>query len=273
MGIRTWLLRAAALFVSCWAVHAAAATTVEVLDAHPAGSSVVLGRGERFCLRLAYASDTPVGIWITPYYRGKRVNAGTNPSTRLSGRGETIAWFFFMQPGDRVDEIRITAGDGGTHTTPVVATYAVDVVGSSESRHTQAPAWVADLDARARAAQRQAIEAYYNQPTSVGDVVLVTGFMVAVLVLGLGGLVAPVWLFFRWRGKWRIAVGVPAAVAALVVLRIAIDVARDPTSHNLWPFEVLMTGPACAVAVAVLVLARRWAARSEAPSSPDADVV
>jgi hypothetical protein len=47
-----------------------------------------------------------------------------------------------------------------------------------------------------------------------------------------------------------------------VVLRIAIDVARDPTSHNLWPFEVLMTGAGCAVAVAALAVSRRWLARA-----------
>ena len=73
---------------------------------------------------------------------------------------------------------------------------------------------------------------------------------------------APGWLFFRWRGHWRIAVALPAAAAVFVVLRIAIDVARDPTSHNLWPFEVLMTGAGCAVAVAALAVSRRWLARA-----------
>lgn len=267
------MLCAFALLSSCWAGHVSAATTVEVLEVHPAGRTVTLGRGERFCLRLAYASDTPAGIWIAPYYRGKRVNAGTSPSVRHTGRGETIAWFFFMEPGGQVDEIRIRAGDGGINTTPVVATYPVHVVGGSGHARAQAPAWVTELDARAKAAQRQAIETYRSQPTSIGDIVLFAGFMAAVLSVGLGGLAAPVWLLFRWRGKWRIAVAVPAAVAAFVVLRIVVDVARDPTSHNLWPFEVLMTGAACAFTVAVLVLARRWVARNEAHGSPDADMI
>src|SRR5690606_16820774 len=167
--IRTWLLCAFALLSSCWAGHVSAATTVEVLEVHPAGRTVTLGRGERFCLRLAYASDTPAGIWIAPYYRGKRVNAGTSPSVRHTGRGETIAWFFFMEPGGQVDEIRIRAGDGGINTTPVVATYPVHVVGGSGHARAQAPAWVTELDARAKAAQRQAIETYRSQPTSIGD--------------------------------------------------------------------------------------------------------
>jgi hypothetical protein len=106
------------------------------------------------------------------------------------------------------------------------------------------------------------MEAYRSQPTSAADMALFAGFMLAVLTLGVGGLVAPVWLFFRWRGNWRIAVALPAAAAVFVVLRIAIDVARDPTSHNLWPFEVLMTGAGCAVAVAALAVSRRWLARA-----------
>lgn len=29
---------------------------------------------------------------------------------------------------------------------------------------------------------------------------------------------------------------------AFVLLRLQIDTARDPTSHNLWPFEIVMWG-------------------------------
>lgn len=41
------------------------------------------------------------------------------------------------------------------------------------------------------------------------------------------------------------------------MLRILIGVARDPTSHNLWPFEILMAGALSAGAILVLSLARR----------------
>jgi len=36
-----------------------------------------------------------------------------------------------------------------------------------------------------------------------------------------------------------------------------VDTARDPTSHNLWPFELLMWGAASVAIVGVLALARR----------------
>ena len=41
------------------------------------------------------------------------------------------------------------------------------------------------------------------------------------------------------------------------VLRIVVDTARDPTSHNLWPFEILMWGGACVAFMVALKFARR----------------
>lgn len=42
-----------------------------------------------------------------------------------------------------------------------------------------------------------------------------------------------------------------------VVLRIMFGVARDPTSHNLWPFEILQAGALSVVVMAVLLVARK----------------
>ena len=53
----------------------------------------------------------------------------------------------------------------------------------------------------------------------------------------------------------RFAVAV--IVVAFVVLRILIDTARDPTSHNLWPFEILMVGTGALLSIGVLKLLRR----------------
>ncbi len=50
--------------------------------------------------------------------------------------------------------------------------------------------------------------------------------------------------------------GVPAAV----MVRVVVDTAKDPTSHNLWPFEVILTAAfgfglaACAALVGRLIL-------------------
>ncbi|MEO8039593.1 MAG: hypothetical protein ABI794_12550 [Betaproteobacteria bacterium] len=69
-------------------------------------------------------------------------------------------------------------------------------------------------------------------------------------------LVAPIWL----RGIVRISflkavmvVGLAAPTA--VILRIIVETSRDPTSHNLWPLEVILTGGvSLAVALAGAVL-------------------
>src|SRR3546814_9045893 len=58
---------------------------------------------------------------------------------------------------------------------------------------------------------------------------------------------------------------VPAALMAFVVLRIMVGVAIDPTSHNLWPFEILMAGGLASVLVLALWLVRKL--RSEEHTS------
>jgi hypothetical protein len=252
------LLVVAAMLGSGVSRHASAAASVEVVDTFPAGEQVTLARNQNFHLRLAYSTDAPVGIWIQPYYEGKRVAAGTSPSVRHSGSGETIAWFFFMQPGDQVDEIRITAGDGAPGRTPVVATHRVHVVAGSASQSAgTAPAWLSELSERARTAQQKTFEAQQGQPTSAFDMALFAGFMLAVLALGVGSFAAPVWMLVRWRGIWRAGAATIFAAMAFVVLRIVFDVVRDPTSHNLWPFEILLAGALSVVACVILMLLRR----------------
>lgn len=234
-----------------------AGATLRVLETWPAGDRVVLGRNQNFYLRLAYDTDTPVGIWVQPHFQGKRVNVGSNPSQRHAGSGETFGWFFFMQPGDEVDEIRITAGDGSLNNTPVVATWSGHVLGGGEAVNAQAPpAWIAEMSARAKAAQDEAYRAQMHTPVSAGDVALMSGFMLAMLAVGLLGFAAPAWGLWRWGGGWRLAAVVPAALMAFVVLRIAFDTVRDPTSHNLWPFEILQAG-----VLSVVVTAALWGVR------------
>jgi hypothetical protein len=43
-----------------------------------------------------------------------------------------------------------------------------------------------------------------------------------------------------------------------VVLRLMIGIAGDPTSHNLWPFEILQAGALSVVMIAALLIARRF---------------
>jgi hypothetical protein len=246
--------------LSCLAIDGAQAeTVVRVVETWPPGNYVTLGRNEYFYLRLAYETDKPIHIWARPYINGKQVNAGTNTSPSYSGTGETFAWFFFDSKGGAVDEVRIMAGDGGTSNTSVVAVWRGDIVRDSEAGERQPqPAWIAEMSARAKAAQDETYRARMREPVSASDTALVTGFVLVAFATGLLGFVLPGWAVWRWHGAWRMAAAGPAAMMAFVILRIVIDGFRDPTSHNLLPFEILLAGSASTVMMIVLYLAHKF---------------
>lgn len=259
----SWRRTVAILFVlAAWLAPlsgAQATATVRVLETWPSGDDVTLAHNQNFYLRLAYDTDKPVGIWITPYFHGEKVNVGSSPSPRYSGSGEAMGWFFFFQPGDQVDEIRIKAGDGSFGNTPVVATWYGHVVAGSEPASAQdQPEWVTEMNARAKATQDQAYREQMSKPVSAGDVALLNGFMLTMLVVGLAGIAAPAWGMWRWRGGWRLAAMVPAVMVVFVILRIVIGTAIDPTSHNLWPFEILMVSALSLAVMVVLKVAHKW---------------
>ncbi|MDF0667446.1 MAG: hypothetical protein P0119_15415 [Nitrospira sp.] len=233
-------------------------TTVRVVETWPPGDHVTLGKNQNFYLRLVYETDKPVHIWARPYFNGKPANVGSNPSQTYSGKGETYGWFFFHAPGDMVDEVRITAGDGRVSNTPVVVVWRGYVVGGSEVPDAQTqPAWIAEMNARVKASEAEAHRARRQEPVSASDQALMTGFLLAVLATGLLGFGLPAWGVWRWHGAWRIAAAVPGAMMVFVVMRIVVDGLRDPTSHNLFPFEILMTGSISVGMMAMLYLAHK----------------
>lgn len=89
----------------------------------------------------------------------------------------------------------------------------------------------------------------------------VLGMMLLVL-LGIG-CIAPVWALWHWHGRWRVAAAVALVFVGFVVARIVVGTAIDPTSHNLWPLEVLMADALAALAIGVLRIARRVIGVSE----------
>ena len=234
--------------------HARAETTVQVVATDPPGDAVTLGHNQNFYLHLRYHADQPVQIWARPYFRGRDVQAGSNPSrTYPAGNGEALGWFFLFKPGTQVDEVRISAGDGTLAGTSVIAVYPVQLIGDDRpAAANEKPDWVNRLSAIDAAAQKADYERRMNTPVSGADRFLLGGFMLGVLAVGVLGVVAPAWGVWRWRGGWRITAALPVVLMALVVLRILVGVAVDPTSHNLWPFEILITG---AVGVAIMLAA------------------
>ena len=263
--MRLWAILAC-MAVAMFAIHPALAQVqVQVTETWPAGDGVTLARNQNFYLHLRYTSDQPVQIWAEPYFQGKPARAGSNPSRVYpAGSGEALGWFF-LDPGAQVDEVRINAGDGSPRGTHVVVTWPVSVTGGSEpTQATTQPEWVATLSAADKAAQDAAYKKAMDTPMTTSDVAIFSGFMLAMVALGLIGVAWPAWGLWRWRGGWRIAAAVPAVVMAFVVLRIITGTAIDPTSHNLWPFEIVMWGGLSCFGMLLLGIAHKLFAAKQA---------
>jgi hypothetical protein len=63
----------------------------------------------------------------------------------------------------------------------------------------------------------------------------------------------------RWPGGWRLAAAMPLPGWGVWAGSFAHDVSRDPTSHNLFPFEILMCAAVAALYLGGLALLRRLA--------------
>lgn len=236
---------------------ARAESRVQIVDTDPAGEAA-LGRGEPFYLRIKFRLDQPLKIWAQPYYRDEPViHARTNPSLVHTGTGYALGWFSLDGTG-RVDQVRIKLGGGKPYREWYAETYPVRVTGTGQpAAQRSRPAWVGDMLAVEQERLRKESSQRMRQPGSAGATALTWGLMLVVLGLLVAGTAAPFWGVWKWRGVWRTAAAVPAVIMTVVIMRILIDTAVDPTSHNLWPFEILMWGGASAVAMGALALVRR----------------
>jgi hypothetical protein len=73
--------------------------------------------------------------------------------------------------------------------------------------------------------------------------------MLTIAGVGLGIMGATGYALRRWSGGWRWIASAPLLYVGTVALKIILEVQADPTSHHLWPFELLAP---LAVASAVL---------------------
>lgn len=236
-----------------------ATTRVEVLETFPADTQVRLPSGQNYYLRLQYDTDSSTRIWARPYLRGKPARAGSNPSFSYpAGRGEALGWFFLMEPGDAVDEIRITGGDGSPGGTRTLLSIPVDIVGTraDDASPPEEADWVVQM--RADEVERRTSEMQQAARESSGGNGIVYAFMGVMLLLLVAGVAWPIRALRRWRGGWRLAALAPLVAMGFVVLRIVVGVSRDPTSHNLWPFEIIYVAFTSIAAMTVLGLMRRF---------------
>ncbi len=260
------LAAAVLLAAGLFSLDARCATTARVVDMDPA-QPAVLGRDQNFYVRIAYATDEPVALWARPFRNGSEVeDAISNASTEHSGTGEALGWFALRTAG-AVDEVRVRAGGGKPFHEWEVARLAVQLRWSAApaAQSSRAP-WVDRLVASEQAEIRAQAAARASESASPGGIALFGGFMLLVLALLTAGIVIPLRSVWKWRGGWRLAAAAPAALIGFVVLRIVVDTARDPTSHNLWPFEILQFGTVALLAIGMMTLVRRWLGVEDARS-------
>ncbi len=86
----------------------------------------------------------------------------------------------------------------------------------------------------------------------VFSVILASAIVAAAFALVAAGFAWPVYGLIRWSGGWRLLAAKVGTVSA--------DLSRDPTSHNLLPFELgilVLPVPVYMLVLTVLRRARR----------------
>jgi hypothetical protein len=74
---------------------------------------------------------------------------------------------------------------------------------------------------------------------------------IAIVVLG-----PQIWAIKAWQGVWRWLAAAPLLLVGADVVLIVVSTAIDPTSHNLWPLELLFISVIGLPVVGVLWLVR-----------------
>lgn len=84
-----------------------------------------------------------------------------------------------------------------------------------------------------------------------------SGAGVVLFLLAVSGIGWSVWGALRWTGGWRRAALIPTVLLVLVTTMGIYDAARNPTSHNLGLFFLLLAGLAVAPYMLVVWIVRR----------------
>ena len=92
-------------------------------------------------------------------------------------------------------------------------------------------------------------------------VVTFLGFLAVFCIPAALAALAAARLARRSREEWKVAAWLPVAPLALWGPYVALGVTRDPTSHNLWPFELAAWGLVSVMLFGIVLLGRRLGGR------------
>ena len=226
------------------------APVVSVLNTHPAPDANLTGR-DSFYLQYRIETNEKVRVGIEAYARGAKLPIGNSGQNHFEAGTHSGTAFFFVSQKEpvQVDEIRLPIWRETTHWQQPpdwVASVPVALLHLPGTPRSQAPlpdwvnAWIKDREMQRQAAGQAAQAKAAAEETWVENLLLRAFLIVIVFVLPLAALVLPVWAVWTWERPWKTHALIVCAVFLVKVGTVVWDVARDPTSHNLWPLEMMM---------------------------------
>ena len=220
---------------------AVATVSVEVVETFPEQTDQALAVDQNFYVHLRYSSDLPVRIYVRPYSDGERSSAISHGAVMLPpGSGETLGWFAMRTPGV-VDGYRVSVDttNSGYPEEVLAVPVTLEWKPGGVMTNTGKPEWVDRIN-QLHAAMSKAERANAEMDSS-GFGTMLLGMLIMPLLFGIPllAIVLCIVAMILWKGIWRLAGGVPLVLFGIWLVNFLIDVTKDPTSHNLWPFELL----------------------------------
>lgn len=80
---------------------------------------------------------------------------------------------------------------------------------------------------------------------------------VIILAIFVSFVILEIKVIRQWKGGWRSFGVLPIVVLVLWMIFIFVGVLRDSTSHNLWPFEIVMCVVGGFVYLVLLLILRK----------------
>jgi hypothetical protein len=231
-------------------VLAHADTRVQVLESDP-GSPATLGHWERFHLRIAYEADRPIRVRADAYHGNDRVTEMTSGSPRYEpGQGEALFWFAWTRP-QRVSHIMVWAEEEQGKAI-ARADFPVELTSTGQRTTSQRarPEWVTLMLAERDRRTREEFQERMNRPAPWWESVLFTLVMWSIPLYFIVQIV----VLLRWRGGWRKAAGIPAALMLLVLGHAIFALFAG---SNLFPLGLIFTAPLALLYLLVLMVLKR----------------
>lgn len=235
--MRRWALALALL-----AAGAAGAQTkprLEVVEMDPEPPAK-LRTGDAFYARVLYVSDQPIRIFGRP--KGGDSRRMTSHASPLypAGAGEALVWFSFDAPG-AVQGMRVEAHAGATTVAAVEAPLALE--------------WTAGAPARTNAAWVDALRrdqmSRMRAPPPGGDDGWLMLFVHLMFYSVPAYLLAQAYALWRMRGRWNVAVWLPAIFMAAMYAWVVFGVIAG---SNIVPIVLVFTSPIALLYVLVLLI-------------------